>query len=522
MVAQMKIYTGGRRSIITRLKRLILIVLCVISVEMGISAILPSKLLAADTPIQQVLPFNRPRVSDLRASPRKAFAYWYVYPVSIDNADPSVDWYQREELSPLGRSGAYYAVGGRMRQRPLPRPVRTEADGVWQVRDMEDEIRRATEVGLDGFMVGLCTLIGGHCWEDVIHLLKAANNIDRTFKIIPTLDMAALFNEVGQTNTIEGVVDALVTIADNPAVFRGSGDRMVVAATNAQLKSPGWWQDLRQRLAARGVGIHLTLILQTYEANAPAYAPVAEALGSWGPATAVAADATAARTAELRQVGKTYVAPVRPQDHRPKNAAYAEALGSATYRATLMDAIDGDADWLFIFTWNDDTEGATIRPSTGIQWSFYDMTAYYLTWFKLRQPPVISRDVLYYFHRVHWTSDQPDPAKQPSPFALWYSSQQAATDEIELLAFLRSAGTLTITTGNGTFRYDAPAGISSFRAPLATGYPTFKLLRGGTTQISMTSAFRVRHTIDWQDLLYRGGGSKRPVVDMVANPPIAP
>jgi Glycosyl hydrolase family 71. len=494
--------------------------LCLIGLCAGLAVALPKSLFAADVSLQRVLPFNFPRLSDLRSSPRKAFAHWHAWPVSVDNLDPSVDWYQVNELSPLGNDGRFYDVGGRMRQRPLPRPVRPEAGDVWKVRDMEDEVRRAAAIGLDGFTLSVCTLTDGSCWLDLLHMLEAANNADPGFKIIPSLDMASL-TDAGYS--VDAIAGAIAQVANAPALMRMSDGRMVLAATNAHYKPTTWWLALRQALATRGVPVQLMLVLVNYNNQVAEYAPVAELVGSWGPLTPVASSEDAGvRAVQMRLIGKTYVAGVRPQLHRPKSSTYAEARGSDAYVNAMTNAITGDADWLLILTWNDHTEGGEIRPSTGTQWSFYDLTAYYLTWFKTRQRPTISRDVLYYFHRLHWTTTPPDPTKQPVAFSVTASKEQLPVDEIQLLAFLRSSGTLRIVTNGGTVTTNAPAGMTALTAPLASGYPTFELIRSGVTRIRMTSAFNVRNRIDWQDLLYRGGSSTRDVVEMVANPPVVP
>lgn len=501
-------------------KRSVRRVLCLIGLSASLAIAVPTAPFAADVSLQRVLPFNLPRLSDLRASPRKAFAHWHAWPVSVDNRDPTNDWYQFNELSPLGNGGEFYAVGGRMRQRPLPRPVRTEPGDVWKVRDMEDEVRRAAAIGLDGFTLSVCTLADGSCWSDLLEMLEAANNADPAFRVIPSLDIASLSNGA---YSVDAIADAIAQVADAPALMRMNDGRLLLAATNPHLKPTTWWTALRQALAARGVPVQLMLVLINYNNQVAEYAPLAELVGSWGPLTpAASVEDTARRTIDMRQLGKTYVASARPQLNKPKSADYAEARGSDTYTNAMTNAIAGDAEWLFIQTWNDHTEGGEIRPSTGTQWSFYDLSAYYLTWFKTRQAPTISRDVLYYFHRIHWTTTPPDPTKQPQPFDLSASRQQQPVDEIQLLAFLRSSGTLRIITSAGTVTTIAPAGITSLRAPLARGYPTFELVRGGTTRIRMISAFNVRDRIDWQDLLYRGGSSTRDVVEMVANPPLVP
>ena len=98
--------------------------------------------------------------------------------------------------------------------------------------------------------------------------------------------------------------------------------------------------------------------------------------------------------------GRSWMAPIFPQDCRPKDGWYAEAAGSMLYRAGWTSTIENEAAIASFVTWNDYSESSEIRPSTGIQYGFYDLTAYYLAWYKTGTPPPITRDVLYYFHRV--------------------------------------------------------------------------------------------------------------------------
>ncbi|MBM3882677.1 MAG: hypothetical protein FJ387_23635 [Verrucomicrobia bacterium] len=58
-------------------------------------------------------------------------------------------------------------------------------------------------------------------------------------------------------------------------------------------------------------------------------------------------------------------------------------------------------------------------------------------------------------------------------------------------------------------RQAAPAGLSTLRAPLGLGTPAFRLLRGGSAVLSMTSPWTVQGEADFQDLLYRAVSSFR-------------
>jgi len=53
------------------------------------------------------------------------------------------------------------------------------------------------------------------------------------------------------------------------------------------------------------------------------------------------------------------------------------------------------------------------------------------------------------------------------------------------------------------------AGLVTLRAPLRVGRPSFRLVRGTTTVISLSSSFTVVGAVTYQDFLYRGGSSAR-------------
>lgn len=146
-----------------------------------------------------------------------------------------------------------------------------------------------------------------------------------------------------------------------------------------------------------------------------------------------------------------------------------------------------------------------------MQYATYDMTAYYTTWFKTRRQPAIVRDVLYYSHRMHPSTAKPDPAKQPKAFTS--KNNVPFLDRVFALGMLKQGGRIQIRSGGTTYTKDVGAGLQFFDAPLSVNdRPSFQLVRGGATVINLTSAFRTRPSIVWQDLMYRAGSSSRPVV----------
>ena len=169
--------------------------------------------------------------------------------------------------------------------------------------------------------------------------------------------------------------------------------------------------------------------------------------------------------------------PVLPQQFRPKDQCFWEASNSASFRTGWVAAINGGAQYVQIVTWSDFSESGQIQPCTdatlalNIGTGFYDMLAYYATWFATGSAPVITKDVLYWFYkRMSATAAH---ANQPSSFTPVGPAEES---NIELVAFLTQAGNLLIN-GVGT---SAPAGVSSYKQPMKPGFPQFNLQRDGS------------------------------------------
>lgn len=86
------------------------------------------------------------------AKAKKVYAHWHWFPTSFDNWPADKDQYA-DYMSPDGTQGKLRAEGGFVRERPLPRPPRPEAN--WAVLDMLDEIKAARHIGLDGFLFNM-------------------------------------------------------------------------------------------------------------------------------------------------------------------------------------------------------------------------------------------------------------------------------------------------------------------------------------------------------------------------------
>lgn len=448
-------------------------------------------------------PFEPPPLKALRSSPRRVFAHYFTpFPVSLDNRDPEKDYYEVHYLSPDGEGGKHRAGGGYLRQRPLPRPPRPRRD--WAELDLEEEVRRAAAIGLDGFAVDLLTTSGA-LWERTRLLMDAAVRVDPGFRILLMPDMEAELKK-----RPERMGEVLRELGRHPAALRMPDGRLVVSPFNAQNQDAAWWRNWIEEMKAAGMPVAFLPLFQGWERFAKDYAPLSAGFSDWGRRDPGGNRAWGAVPERARRHVPLWMMPVAPQDARPKDGVFWEAGNSENYRVMWENAILGKADWVHIITWNDYSESTEIAPSTGTQYAFYDLTAYYVAWFKTGRPPATRRDVLYYFHRVHPASAAPDPARQPRRMVL--RGPGPPRDEIELLAVLAAPALLEIEIAGRVERKDAPAGMTSFKIPLAAGRPAFRALRGGRPVVSVKSAFEIVERIAVQDLMYRGGSSDRPPV----------
>ncbi|NRD48885.1 endo-1,3-alpha-glucanase family glycosylhydrolase [Corallococcus exiguus] len=460
-------------------------------------------------------PFTAVPRTTLRNSAKRVYAHWHYYPVSFDNTHPtSNDYYERGYIAVNGESGSHAAYGGMMRERPLPRLPRTETD--WRLRDAKDEIELAARIGIDGFYLNLWTdsdVNNGAVWTRAKTIADAASQAGG-FDIIPNFDMTIL-----GTGSQAGDQDLMIRILGQmkgyAALLRRPDGKYVVGLFNpaAQGRTAAFYATVKQR-ASTELGMSLYLVPVFLGTGSTAlfeeYKSVGDAYAGWG--TAVPVTTTSGYSGSLKTkaagYGKPWIHPMSSQDYRPKDKAFWEARNSLTLRSIWENVIADGLDEVQIVTWNDQHEHHNIRPSTGKQWPAYDMTAYYIQWFKTGTRPTIERDVLYYNHRIHHQSLV--PTTQTSANLAVCRAGCPATNEVELVGFLTSAGRLEITQGTTTYGEDKTAGgVQAIRTALAVGTPTFRLKRSGATVVQFQSMHPIVGSIAYQDLLYRAGSSAR-------------
>jgi hypothetical protein len=449
-----------------------------------------------------VLPFDQMPIGQLRSYPKKVFAHYFpTFIASIDNKPPDQDYYATEFLTPEGEGGRHASSGGYINQRPLPVSVKPYSN--WDELDMEDEVQRASAIGLDGFTLDILTT-SGPVWDHINDLFKAATIVDPSFKIVLMPDMAAELK-----TQPENIVPMIETLAKYPSTFRLPDGRVVVAPFDAQNQTPQWWHATLARLKRDGVNVAFIPLFQGWTKYADEYASISYGFSDWGSRNpAGVSDRNQSDTGPAaRQYVKLWMAPVSPQDTRPKALTYQEADNTLSYRLMWKGALDGDADWVQMVTWNDYSESTEIAPSNGTNYVYYDLTAYYVQWFKTGQRPNITHDVLYCVHRNESTTALPDLSKQQKPYDLLGNTP--ASNKVEVLAFTTSPGTVRIDDGGQISEHPVKAGMTSVLVPLNEGKVTYSLIRDGQTVVSGTSPTTVSNQIVYQNLLYFGSSSSR-------------
>jgi hypothetical protein len=436
------------------------------------------------------LPFVMPSLDTFFASPRRVFAhYFYPFPLQINNVPAATDYYNGGYLNPTGEGGIHAAYGGWLRARPLPLPVNPAAN--YQQLNMQTEVAMAMDRGITGFCFDILSVndvlpqtATAPASGRLLALLAAAEAVDPRFSIIPMIDSSSL----GSALTPAQGAAIIQAIATAPNLYRLFDDRIVVAAFDASLQPLAWWQQMIALLNAEGINVAFWPVLLGAPGTAGDLDPVSYGVGAWGSALPTAAAALTTSVAAAAANGLQYLLPILPQNFRPKTQTFQEAANSAAFRAAWMAAISSNAAAVQVVTWSDFSESGQIQPYTdaslalNIGTGYYDMNAYYATWYATGMPPAITREVLYWFYRKMAST-----VAHPNQTLNFTCPGETETSNIELVAFLMKPGTLSI---NGV-PTQATAGITSFLQPSKPGNPTFALARNGSNVLAFNGPVEI-------------------------------
>ena len=457
-----------------------------------------------------VLPFARPSAATLAASPHQVFIYYFPFFIdSMDNKPIAEDHWTVHYMQRSGENGKFAATGGMTRERPLP--IGPWDSPYWRQIDEAADVLRARAIGADGFGVGIQQPRDGNTFAISEGVCYAAAHVAPGFKLFPEPDGGTLkalsAAQMAELNTEYQHCPAALRLPDGHAL-------MAPFAPNNQ--PAAYWGDVLAQMGKAGTPTDFIPVLLNVAQFAEAFRPISAGMGFWGFRDPVSMATPAIRTAvaKARQTSPVWLAPITPQDSRPKAAMFWESRNTEAFRDEWMDAIQTGAQYAHLITWNDYSEATEIAPSSGIQYVFYDLNAYYIAWFKTGAPPRILRDAIYYTHRNQIFDPDHPPGPGDTPYKRFGATP--LSNDIEMVAMLTQPAMLEIEIDGKTYRQQAGAGLVAFRAPAAPGQPEFRILRGGKTIVDKRSDWTIDAHPAASSPLYFGGSSTRAFVPIPA------
>lgn len=406
--------------------------------------------------------------------PRAVYAHYFpTFPLSIDNHDAPEDYYNLQFLTTTGENGKHAAYGGYLRSRPLAVPPNASNDKpVFSLQNLTREVELAIARGITGFCYDILKI------EDpnLPLMLQAADIIDQRFKIIPMLDM-------GLTINVDQAAAIIASTRSYNSTKRLADGRLLFSAYNAPAKDLAWWTQVIEILNdGYNLPVAFLPVFLGGPNDAQQFNAISWGVGAWG--TATPSPSADLNPDKAHAAGLKFLSPVIPQQSRPKSSKFWEAENLVSFMNAWNASIATGCDLIQCITWNDYSESGQICPCTdatfnpAIGTGFYDLTAYFATWFAHGSPPAITQDVLYFCYR-RATSQAVHP-NQPNEFKVETAGGPPESNMIEMLAFLTEPARLKITTGGVSFERAAEAGISAFKVEQEPGIPTFTLLRNGS------------------------------------------
>ena len=221
--------------------------------------------------------------------------------------------------------------------------------------------------------------------------------------------------------------------------------------------------------------------------------------------------------------GKPYLAPVSPwfSTHYGLEVSYSKNFvfpSDLLWYDRWNEILELQPQFIEILTWNDYGESHYVGPLSSphvddgnSKWTndmphdgWLEMAKPFITAFHAGQKTIATPadDQLVYWYRPATktaqcdstdTCEQPWPSPSPNPnyFTGPPNGYETMEDSVFVVALLKAAGTVTVTSGGTTKDFPATAGANAFSMPIGTGTQSFKLSRSNGTVLSGTSPKQV-------------------------------
>ena len=443
------------------------------------AAALAASVSALASPIDALI--GQPRIA--APSGRLAFAHYMTAGLrSFDNA-LAPDYYDRGYLAPGGEGGIHATYGGWSRNRPLYRPPIKDPGLRYQIVDAMWEVATARQAGLDGFAMLMPNFQGVHV-PRMDDMWTGAYLQDPTFLIRMMPDMGGSIGNATQAQFVE----CIKRYAALPNTMRLEDGRVVLSPYRPELKSVTWWDQVIALLNSHTTNANGT----TADPVAIAFVPVmlqfttkfhampwTYAVGSWGSRSPKSMNPATSEqlgfAAGARNAGKRWVQCVALQQAVPHTKLYDEALGSLTLANCAQIAVNTNADWVDLETWNDPAEGTVFYPSRNLGMVPLEL------WRRLGAPwragaAWTPDDSFFVLHRPHFFDDKPSWSGYPvvdgvvRNLMVLRASSSPPADIIEVSSWFKAPTAVSILANDiAIAAYTAPAGYCRYVAPLAEG-----------------------------------------------------
>lgn len=365
------------------------------------------------------------------------------------------------------------------------------------------DIRQALRIGIDGFAVDAWA--GNHDARRTLDaLFAAAEKHDHPFAITICIDPMC------GGDIVTGTQELLEKHGDSPKLARRDGRPLVFgyqswipSLKHLQASRPGltpeetvrlrtspegWelmgraFEDAEQRIG-RPVFFHycLSAFFHPLPRNAvepdaivraaavlARHVPAVGSFGYLGPSSPQIA-------AAVRQAGAEWCSPVG--FYQKENIPYEVYAGKGLdwMSQSWERARDTDGTLLQFSTWNDYGENSNIAPAYNTRYALYDLTGFFIDWWKRGEPPTPDRDKLFIISRKYPAGVKVFPFEQ-GPFL---------EGAIEVATILTAPAVVRLPGRDA--EYEAPAGFFRRQFPVTPGPVAAELVRDGGTVLRLES-----------------------------------
>jgi glucan endo-1,3-alpha-glucosidase len=368
------------------------------------------------------------------------------------------------------------------------------------IAGFEHDIQDAQAAGIDGFAVDLGVYddpTQEYYNENVAYMYAAAEALGTGFK---------LFFSVELTNTAD-IVQLVSTYAGRTNTF--------LQGTNVVLSTWGqnqlnWTNGVFAPLSQQGISLFfIPFFWPASGAEIPSYSDGTNLLATFTnqlnglflfgaagvPSQLVQCNSN--YNVAVHQAGKTFMAGVTSSYwgcvQLSNGRRYFEDDGGEGTVSQWESIIANQPDWVEIVTWNDFNESTYVSPvanpaqyetqfSTPIRYchaGYYELSKYFIAWYKTGVPPAITQDSLYYFYRIH---SYKLVAPKDTPITTIHGD---LADAVYNTLFLTAPAQLQVSSGTNSATYSLGAGLQQVRTPFAPGNQTFTVTRNGATVLSV-------------------------------------